>query len=88
LVVDTDEESSSIILGTGFGGITDIETGPDGLLYVLTHDRETGDGNLYRIVLGASGAPDTTTTTTPPPTIEETPPEEEEEDENEEEDEE
>ncbi|MCD6036575.1 MAG: hypothetical protein K0S67_459, partial [Nitrososphaeraceae archaeon] len=60
----------------------DIETGPDGFLYVLTHDRETGDGNLYRIVLGASGAPDTTT---PPPIIEETPPEEDEEDEEDEE---
>lgn len=81
LVADTDDESSSIMLGTGFTGITDIETGPDGFLYVLTHDRETGDGNLYRIVLGASGAPDTTTT---PPIIEETPPEEEEGDENEE----
>jgi glucose/arabinose dehydrogenase len=79
LVADTDDESSSIMLGTGFTGITDIETGPDGFLYVLTHDRETGDGNLYRIVLGASGAPDITTTT--PPIIEETPPEEEEEDE-------
>ena len=49
LVADTDDESSSIMLGTGFTGITDIETGPDGFLYVLTHDRETGDGNLYRI---------------------------------------
>ena len=49
LVADTDEESSSIILGTGFGGITDIETGPDGFLYVLTYDRSTGDGNLYRV---------------------------------------
>ena len=82
LVADTDDESSSIMLGTGFTGITDIETGPDGFLYVLTHDRETGDGNLYRIVLGASGAPDTTT---PPPIIEETPPEEDEEDEEDEE---
>jgi aldose sugar dehydrogenase len=49
LVADTDDESSSIMLGTGFTGITDIETGSDGFLYILTHDRETGDGNLYRI---------------------------------------
>ena len=49
LVADTDEEVSSVTLGTGFVGITDIETGPDGLLYVLTHDRETGEGNLYKI---------------------------------------
>jgi aldose sugar dehydrogenase len=49
LVADTDDESSSIMLGTGFTGITDIETGVDGFLYILTHDRETGDGSLYRI---------------------------------------
>jgi aldose sugar dehydrogenase len=85
LVADTDDESSSITLGTGFTGITDIETGPDGFLYILTHDRETGDGDLYRIVLGAPTAPDTTDTTPPPPPIiEETQPEEEEGDENEE----
>ena len=53
LVADTDEEGSSVTLGTGFLGITDIETGPDGLLYVLTHDRETGEGNLYKIISAA-----------------------------------
>ena len=53
LVADTDEEVSSITLGTGFLGITDIEAGPDGLLYVLTHDRETGEGNLYKIIAAA-----------------------------------
>lgn len=53
LVADTDEEVSSVTLGTGFVGITDIETGPDGLLYVLTHDRETGEGNLYKITSAA-----------------------------------
>gem|GEM_PF-1660255 len=26
-----------------------IETGQDGLLYFLTHDRGTGEGNLYRL---------------------------------------
>lgn len=49
LVAGTDEESSSVVLGTGFIGITDIETGPDGFLYILTHSRETGEGNLYKI---------------------------------------
>ena len=53
LVADTDEEGSSVTLGTGFLGITDIETGPDGLLYVLTHDREIGEGNLYKIISAA-----------------------------------
>ena len=49
LVADTEDESSSVVLGTGFGGIADIATGPDGLLYILTHDRETGEGNLYKM---------------------------------------
>jgi glucose/arabinose dehydrogenase len=39
-------ELSSLILGEGFEGITDIETGPDGLLYILTYE----DGKIYRIV--------------------------------------
>jgi glucose/arabinose dehydrogenase len=38
-------ELSSLILGEGFGRITDIETGPDGLLYILTYE----DGKIYRI---------------------------------------
>jgi glucose/arabinose dehydrogenase len=49
LVADPDEgnrELSSIIFGEGFERITDIETGPDGYLYILTYD----DGKIYRIV--------------------------------------
>src|ERR671915_1911283 len=45
LVVDNEEELSAITFGSGFGGITDIETGPDGFLYVLSYD----DGIIYRI---------------------------------------
>jgi glucose/arabinose dehydrogenase len=45
LVVDNEEEMSAITLGNGFGGITDIETGPDGNLYVLSYD----DGIIYEI---------------------------------------
>ena len=51
LIADSDEELSEVTLGTGFLGITDIETGPDGYLYVLTYDQEAdGQGSLYRIV--------------------------------------
>ena len=32
-------------MGSGFGGITDIETGADGYLYILTFARD-----LYRVV--------------------------------------
>ena len=35
LVVDSEDELSAITFGSGFGGITDIETGPDGSLYVV-----------------------------------------------------
>jgi aldose sugar dehydrogenase len=45
LVVDNEDELSAITFGSGFGGITDIETEPDGFLYVLSYD----DGVIYRI---------------------------------------
>jgi aldose sugar dehydrogenase len=45
LVADSDTEAEAVTLGTNFGGITDIETGPDGYLYVLSYS-----GSLYRIV--------------------------------------
>jgi aldose sugar dehydrogenase len=45
LVVDNEQELSAITFGSGFGGITDIETGPNGSLYVLSYD----DGIIYEI---------------------------------------
>ena len=36
LVADSAGELQEITLGTGFGGITDLKVGPDGLLYVLS----------------------------------------------------
>ena len=57
LVVDNEEEQSSIIFGSGFGPITDLETGPgDGYLYVLSYD----DGIIYRVV--PSSEPSSTST--------------------------
>ena len=44
-VTDSDQEMNQLIFGTGFGGITDMEVGPDGYLYVLSF----GKGMLYRI---------------------------------------
>lgn len=49
-VVDTKPELDSITLGSGFGGITDIETGPDGNLYVLSYE----DGSIYKISSSSS----------------------------------
>jgi aldose sugar dehydrogenase len=48
LVADNNEELNPVILGRGFpDGITDIETGPDGNLYILTLS-----GDLYRLIQG------------------------------------
>jgi glucose/arabinose dehydrogenase len=53
VVDDNEDELSAITFGSGFGGITDIETGPDGLLYVLADaDLITDtddDGIIYKI---------------------------------------
>ncbi|HSF00807.1 MAG TPA: PQQ-dependent sugar dehydrogenase [Nitrososphaeraceae archaeon] len=46
-VIDNDEEDDSIMFGTGFDSITDIEIGPDGFLYVLSFN----DGILYKIYI-------------------------------------
>lgn len=44
-VADTDSELQSIIFGEGFGVPTDLEVGPDGMLYVTS----LRDGAVYRI---------------------------------------
>jgi glucose/arabinose dehydrogenase len=45
-VADDDEELSEIVFGSDFDdGITDIKTGPDGFLYILTFN-----GSVYRIL--------------------------------------
>jgi aldose sugar dehydrogenase len=41
-------EDQQVIFAHGFGGITDLEVGPDGYLYVLTFDKV--DGTIFRIV--------------------------------------
>jgi glucose/arabinose dehydrogenase len=52
LVADNNDELNPVIFGRGFaGGITDIETGPDGNLYILTLS-----GDLYRLVPAAPPA--------------------------------
>jgi len=48
-VADNNAELSAVTFGTGFGEITDIETGPDGYLYILSFN-----GSLYRIVPATS----------------------------------
>jgi len=45
-VADNKNDLSEIIFASGFKGITDIETGPDGCLYVLSYL----DGKMYKIV--------------------------------------
>jgi glucose/arabinose dehydrogenase len=45
-VANTDQETKGIIFGSGFGGITDIDVGPDGYLYILSF----GKGKIYRVI--------------------------------------
>ena len=45
-VVDKNESLDEIIIGTGFGCVTDIERGPDGFLYVVS----LSEGIIYRIL--------------------------------------
>ena len=44
-VIDSEEELNNYILGTGFGSITDIQTGPDGDIYVVSLE----SGSIYKI---------------------------------------
>lgn len=47
LVADLQDDLSPVLFARGFSGrITDVETGPDGYLYILTYS----DGRMYRIV--------------------------------------
>jgi aldose sugar dehydrogenase len=43
-IADDQDELVPVIFGTGFGGITDIQVGPDGYLYVLAN------GSIFRII--------------------------------------
>jgi aldose sugar dehydrogenase len=43
-IANTAEETQLAIFARGFGGITDIQLGPDGYIYVISH------GSLFRIV--------------------------------------
>jgi hypothetical protein len=65
-----------VTFGTGFTGISDIETGLDGNLYILTYDRGAeGLGSLYRIMPSGTGSESTLApTVSVPPTTSTTPP--------------
>ena len=43
--IDDPKENQPLVFGQGFGGITDIQVGPDGYLYVLSYT-----GSIYRIL--------------------------------------
>ena len=75
LIADSDDEISAVTFGTSFTGISDIETGLDGSLYVLTYDREAeGVGSLYRILPSGTGDDGTVAPSVSPPPPTATPP--------------
>ena len=63
-MVNKNETMEEIIVGTGFRCITDIERGPDGFLYLISH----GEKNIYRILPVEALAADEQTTTESKPT--------------------
>jgi glucose/arabinose dehydrogenase len=51
-IADIPREADEVIFGEGFGGITDLDIGADGYLYILAINRfhEDNTGTIYRIV--------------------------------------
>jgi aldose sugar dehydrogenase len=50
LVWNKKDNSSQITFGENFGIVTDMEVGPDGYLYIVSGNRGTDAGAIYRIV--------------------------------------
>jgi len=49
-IINKNESMDEIIIGTGFGCVTDIERGPDGFLYLVS----LSEGTIFRILPAAS----------------------------------
>ncbi|HYZ60252.1 MAG TPA: PQQ-dependent sugar dehydrogenase, partial [Nitrososphaeraceae archaeon] len=47
-IANTTAESNEAVFATGFAGVTDLEVGPDGYMYILTFHKS--QGSIYRIV--------------------------------------
>lgn len=50
LVLNKKDNASQIIFAENFGIVTDMEVGPDGYLYIVSGNRGTDAGAIYRIV--------------------------------------
>ena len=50
LLLNKQDDAGQITFGENFGIITDLEVGPDGYLYVVSGNRGTDAGAIYRIV--------------------------------------
>ena len=48
-MADGDSEAEEVVFGRNFAGITDIEVGPDGYLYIVS----IGQGKIFRIIPGS-----------------------------------
>jgi glucose/arabinose dehydrogenase len=51
-IADNPREAEEVVFGKGFGGIMDMDMGPDGYLYILaiTKFKDDNTGTIYRIV--------------------------------------
>jgi glucose/arabinose dehydrogenase len=49
-VLNRKDNATKIKFGENFGIITDLQVGPDGYLYIVSGNRGTDAGAIYRIV--------------------------------------
>lgn len=49
-VLNRKDNARQIIFGENFGIVTDLQVGPDGYLYIVSGNRGTDAGAIYRIV--------------------------------------
>jgi glucose/arabinose dehydrogenase len=49
-VLNKKDDTSQVLFGENFGIVTDLKVGPDGNLYIVSGDRGTDEGAIYRIV--------------------------------------
>jgi aldose sugar dehydrogenase len=54
-IAKADTDLNDVIFGDGFGGISDIQVGPDGYLYIVS----IGQGKIYRIISSEKNQNDT-----------------------------
>ena len=57
-VLNRKDNAGQITFGENFGIVTDMEVGPDGYLYIVSGNRGTDAGAIYRIAANLDDSPE------------------------------